>query len=171
VSVGRGHRREEDAIRGGDKAGAGDAVPPERRKIMQANRRRDTGPELAVRSELHRRGFRYRVDHPIRVGEKRPIRPDVVFGRAKVALFVDGCFWHGCPAHGTLPKETNRGYWIEKIAQNKVRDERHRLLLESDGWVVIRVWAHEEPAEVANRVEQEISLRLPSDDQHRRSRR
>lgn len=120
---------------------------------MRANKRRDTGPELALRSELHRRGRRYRVDRPIRIPGERPIRPDIVFVAPKVAVFVDGCFWHGCPEHGTLPKETNRGFWIEKIAQNKARDERQRLLLEGDGWTVLRIWAHEESSAVADEVE------------------
>ncbi|MFL5834765.1 MAG: very short patch repair endonuclease [Solirubrobacterales bacterium] len=124
---------------------------------MQANRRRDTKPELAVRSELHRRGLRFRVDRPIRVGAGRPIRPDVVFVGGKLALFVDGCFWHGCPDHGTLPQETNRSYWVEKIEQNKARDERNKTLLESAGWMVIRAWAHEEPAAVADEVEKALA--------------
>lgn len=126
---------------------------------MQSNRRRDTKPELAVRSELHRRGFRYRVDHPIRIEGERPIRPDVVFVKARVAVFVDGCFWHGCPEHGTLPKETNRSYWVEKIRQNRARDERHQQLLESNGWIVIRSWTHEPSAEVADRVERALLQR------------
>lgn len=126
---------------------------------MRANKRRDTGPELALRSELHRRGLRYRVDQPVRIGSERPVRPDVVFTRRKVAVFVDGCFWHGCPVHGTLPKKTNRGYWTEKIARNQERDRRNKLLLESDGWIVIRAWGHEEPTAVADRVERALARR------------
>jgi DNA mismatch endonuclease (patch repair protein) len=124
-------------------------VPPVRRRIMRANRRRDTGPELAIRSELHRLGFRFRVDLPIRVDGNRPIRPDIVFSKAKVAVFVDGCFWHGCPEHGTLPATTNREYWATKIGENRARDERNRRILEVDGWTVIRAWEHDEPAAVA----------------------
>jgi len=124
---------------------------------MQANKRRDTAPELALRSELHRRGFRYRVDRPIRTSGERPIRPDIVFIGPRLVVFVDGCFWHGCPEHGTLPKETNRGYWVEKIAQNKSRDQRQRELLESDGWTVLRFWAHEDPIAAAAEVEKALT--------------
>jgi DNA mismatch endonuclease (patch repair protein) len=128
-------------------------VPSIRRRIMQANRRRDTGPELAVRSELHRRGWRYRVDRPLRVASARPIRPDIVFGKAKLAVFIDGCFWHGCPQHGTLPAKTNRSFWVGKIAANKARDKRNNEALRAAGWRVIRAWTHEDPASVADRVE------------------
>jgi DNA mismatch endonuclease, patch repair protein len=124
---------------------------------MQANKRRDTAPELALRSELHRRGLRYRVDRPIRISGERPIRPDVVFVGPKVAVFVDGCFWHGCPEHGTLPKATNRRYWAEKITQNKARDQRHRALLGSNGWTVLRFWAHEDPVAAAREVEKAVA--------------
>ena len=79
---------------------------------MQANRRRDTGPERALRSELHRRGLRFRVDHPVRTGG-HTVRPDIVFSRARVAVYVDGCFWHSCPLHATLPK-SNAAYWTPK---------------------------------------------------------
>lgn len=118
---------------------------------MRANRRRDSAPELALRSALHRIGLRYRVDAPIRVGANRPIRPDVVFGPARLAVFVDGCFWHGCPIHGTR-SATRADYWGPKIADNQVRDARQERLLESAGWQVIRVWEHEDPSEAAARI-------------------
>jgi DNA mismatch endonuclease (patch repair protein) len=90
---------------------------------MRANRRRDTTPELALRSALHRTGARYRVDYPVRLPNSRPIRPDIVFTARRVAVFVDGCFWHGCPIHGTTPA-TNRDYWQSKLTTNRERDLR-----------------------------------------------
>jgi DNA mismatch endonuclease, patch repair protein len=118
---------------------------------MKSNRRRDTSTELAIRSALHAAGLRYRVDAPIRIDGARPIRPDVVFPRQRVAVFIDGCFWHGCPKHGTMPA-TNSAYWSPKIAENQKRDARNVAVLESAGWIVLRVWEHEAPAAVANRV-------------------
>ena len=128
-------------------------VSPARRAIMQANRRRDTGPELALRRLLHRRGLRYRVDFPIRPGGGRPVRPDIVFPNKRVAVYVDGCFWHGCSVHGTRPN-TNRDYWDDKIATNKRRDARTTAALEHDGWTVIRFWAHDDPETAAAHVAQ-----------------
>src|SRR4051794_28603431 len=105
----------------GARTGAWPGVPEARRKAMRANRRRDTGPELELRSALHALGLRFRVDVPIRPSEGRPVRPDVVFPRRRVAVFVDGCFWHGCPAHWTRSR-TNQGYWDEKVVANRERD-------------------------------------------------
>ncbi len=126
-------------------------VPEGRRAIMRANRRRDTGPERALRSALHMAGLRFRVDLPVRPSGHRVIRPDVVFPRRRVAIYVDGCFWHGCPIHGTQPR-TNAGYWRAKIVENQERDRRITAALEADGWTVIRFWEHEDPAEIAARV-------------------
>ena len=127
-------------------------VPDTRRRIMMANRRRDTGPELAVRRALHRRGLRYRVDVPIRViGASRAVRPDVVFPKRRVAVFIDGCWWHGCPEHGS-EAATNAGYWRAKLIANQERDARNTAQLESAGWTVIRAWSHEDPQSVADRV-------------------
>lgn len=110
---------------------------------MRGNQRRDTRPELALRSALHARGMRYRVDLPIRPATgARPIRPDIVFTRAKIAVFVDGCFWHGCPDHGTKPTR-NADYWTAKLERNIERDRRNNALLEEAGWTVIRIWEHE----------------------------
>src|SRR4051794_17312207 len=89
--------------------------PSERSANMRANRRRDTTPELDLRRSLHRLGLRYRVDFPVRDGLPRPVRPDVVFTRARLAVFVDGCFWHGCPEHGRRQGGANRSYWSPKI--------------------------------------------------------
>ena len=98
-----------------------------------------------------RKGLRFRVDLPIRVEGHRPIRPDVVFPKRRVALFIDGCFWHGCPLHGTLPA-TNAEYWVPKIAANRSRDARNTAMLEEAGWTVLRFWEHETPSNVANAV-------------------
>ena len=122
-----------------------------RSRIMKANRRSDTGPELAVRRALHARGLRFRKDFPIRVPGERAVRPDVVFTRRRVALFIDGCWWHGCPEHGTQAA-TNAEYWGPKLAENRDRDRRQTAVLKKHGWTVIRAWAHEDPAAVAARV-------------------
>lgn len=120
---------------------------------MAANRRRDTGVERAVRSRLHAEGLRFRVDFPVRPdGAARSIRPDVVFPKRRIAVFIDGCFWHGCPEHGTLPATTNADYWASKIAENRARDARHEEVLRAGGWTVVRAWEHEDPALVARRV-------------------
>src|SRR5262245_13953597 len=85
--------------------------PSDRSANMRANRRRDTKPEKAVRSILHARGRRFRVDYPIAIEGRRPIRPDIVFPRARLCVEVDGCWWHGCDAHGTRPTIANASYW------------------------------------------------------------
>jgi DNA mismatch endonuclease (patch repair protein) len=118
---------------------------------MQANKGSDTKPELALRSELHRRGLRFRKDLRLVLGGVR-VRPDVAFTRAKVAVFVDGCFWHSCPEHRTTPK-ANAGFWAAKLSQNHVRDRLQDQVLQDAGWAVVRAWEHEAPAAVADRVE------------------
>lgn len=125
------------------------ASTPASRAVMRANRRRDTKPELAVRRLVYAAGRRYRVD-------TRPLpdlnrRADLVFRSAKVAVFVDGCFWHGCPEHGTTAK-SNPEYWGPKIARNKERDCDTDRRLHAAGWTVIRVWEHDEPQIVADRI-------------------
>lgn len=110
-------------------------------KVGKGNRRTDTKPEVALRSELHRRGLRFRKDHPIRVEGRRPIRPDVVFTRARVAVFVDGCFWHRCPKHGNDPR-SNSSYWGPKLARNVERDREVNTRLAAAGWRVVRIWEH-----------------------------
>jgi DNA mismatch endonuclease (patch repair protein) len=125
------------------------ASTPGVRRGMQANRGRDTKPEMAVRRAAHAAGLRYRVDH-------RPIptlnrRADLVFTRAKVAVFVDGCFWHGCPAHHTVAK-SNAPFWAEKVRRNRERDAETDSLLADDGWTVIRVWEHEPAEAVVTRI-------------------
>lgn len=106
---------------------------------MRANRGRDTGPELAVRRALHARGLRYRVDHPLPFDRRR--RADIAFTGAKVAVYIDGCFWHGCPEHGTTPR-TNTAFWRAKIDRNRARDRDTTERLEATGWIVLRFWEH-----------------------------
>ena len=125
---------------------------------MRANRRKDTGPELALRRELHRRGLRYRVDVAPVVGLRR--RADVVFSRLRLAVFIDGCYWHGCPDHGTAHRsQANAGYWTNKIMENQSRDRDTDLRLEAAGWAVVRAWEHEPVAEAADRIEKAVLSR------------
>jgi len=119
------------------------------RRSMLGNRRRDTAPELALRSALHRLGLRFRVD--ARPVASIPRRADVVLRGDRVAVFLDGCFWHGCPTHFRAPS-TNAGYWEAKIAGNRARDAATGALLEAAGWVVVRVWEHEPVDRAARRV-------------------
>lgn len=121
---------------------------PAASKRMRANRARDTKPELRLRRELHGRGLRYRVDLPL-LGTRR--RADVAFTRAKIAIFVDGCYWHGCPLHGTSAR-SNRAFWANKIAVNQARDRDTDARLKAAGWTVLRFWEHEDPVEAANAV-------------------
>jgi DNA mismatch endonuclease (patch repair protein) len=123
----------------------------------RANRRRDTSPERALRSELHRRGLRFRVDHPISTRLRR-IRPDIAFTRARVAVFVDGCFWHACPHHGTMPKG-NAEYWEPKLAENVERDRRTNAALADEGWTVVRIWEHVPVREAADIIERALGPR------------
>lgn len=119
--------------------------------IMKGNRRVDTRPELALRSELHRRGLRFRKDGALRpAGRLRHV--DIVFPRVKLAVFVDGCFWHGCPEHGNKPR-ANTEYWSVKLARNVARDAQVNAELEDAGWTVVRVWEHEDAREAAARIE------------------
>ena len=119
------------------------------RRRMQQQRRRDTRPEVALRRALHAAGLRYRVERPVLPGMRR--RADVVFGPAKVAVFVDGCFWHLCPQHATFPR-ANADWWRDKLEGNRERDrDTDRLLLEQ-GWLPVRVWEHEDMVEAAGRI-------------------
>lgn len=118
---------------------------------MRSNRRVDTKPEARLRSALHRRGFRFRKDYPIRFAERRIVHADIAFTRKKVAVFVDGCFWHSCPEHGTMPR-SNQDYWIPKIRQNVERDRQVMDGLRNSGWCVIRIWEHIELEDAIARV-------------------
>lgn len=126
---------------------------PEALRRMQRQRRSDTRPELDLRRELHRRGLRYRVDTKVLTGLRR--RADIVFPRQKVAVFVDGCFWHACPEHGTSPK-ANAGWWQEKLDANVRRDRDTDRRLREAGWTPVRIWEHEDPIEAADLVEQHL---------------
>ncbi len=117
---------------------------------MRRNARSDTRPEMLVRSELHRRGARFRKDLPVRLAD-RVIRADIVFTRARLAVFIDGCFWHACPVHGNQPRE-NTDYWQPKLALNVARDRAVDEALIAAGWRVLRAWEHEPPASAADRI-------------------
>lgn len=114
---------------------------------MQSNRRRDTKPELAVRRLLHANGLRYRVDVALVAGLRR--RADVAFPKARIAVLIDGCYWHGCPEHGPKSFGTNVAYWTNKIAENRARDLDTTARFEAAGWRVMRFWTHTPPDEIA----------------------
>ena len=126
------------------------ATSPATRTSMLGNKRRDTKPEVALRSALHAAGLRFRKDYRLDLDGVR-FRPDIVFTRAKVAVFVDGCFWHSCPSHGTRPTR-NADYWLPKLERNVARDREQDAALAAHGWLSLRVWEHEVPDEVARRV-------------------
>jgi DNA mismatch endonuclease (patch repair protein) len=134
------------------------ATTPGIRRRMQLQREHDTGPELRLRRELHRRGLRYRLHLPVVPGTRRR-RVDIVFPRSKVAVFVDGCFWHGCPEHGQRQHDLNGWYWPTKITGNRARDVDTDRRLDNYGWTVVRVWEHEPVAEAADRVEATVRSR------------
>ena len=125
------------------------AASPEVRASMRGNRGRDTRPERHLRAVLHAHGLRYRVSTRPLPGLRRTA--DVVFPKARVAVFVDGCYWHGCPEHHR-PATKNSSFWQAKIADNRRRDEETNRALAEEGWAVIRCWEHDEPEEVAERV-------------------
>jgi len=124
---------------------------------MEANRRVDTGPERLLRSKLHARGLRFRKDRRLELDGRR-VRPDVVFGRHQVAVFVDGCFWHRCPVHSTHPR-ANADFWQAKFERTVARDRADDAALEAAGWSVVRLWEHEDPIVAADRIE--AALRRP----------
>nr|WP_155073070.1 very short patch repair endonuclease [Streptomyces taklimakanensis] len=119
------------------------------RARMSRQRSRDTEVELALRRALHASGLRYRVHRRPVKGVRR--EADIVFGPARVAVFVDGCFWHGCPQHATWPKN-NAEFWRRKIEGNRTRDLDTDARLADAGWAAVRVWEHEDPAEAAARI-------------------
>ncbi|PPJ28319.1 very short patch repair endonuclease [Nocardia nova] len=123
---------------------------------MARQRRTGTAPETALRTELHRRGLRYFVDRAPLPGLRR--RADLVFPRRKVAVYVDGCFWHCCPEHATYPRN-NAQWWAEKLAGNVARDRDTDARLAAAGWLVVRVWEHEESVAAADRVQSALSDR------------
>ena len=117
---------------------------PEILIIETSNRRRDTKPEMAIRRLLHARGYRYRVDFAPWSNKRR--RADIVFTRRRLAVFIDGCFWHGCPEHGTIPV-SHADYWEPKLAKNRERDAETTAMAEAEGWRVLRIWEHVPPEE------------------------
>jgi DNA mismatch endonuclease (patch repair protein) len=121
-----------------------------RSRNMQAIRRVDTKPEIRLRALLHGRGFRFRKDLRIDLDGVR-VRPDIAFTRKRVAVFVDGCFWHLCPVHGRQPK-INDWYWGPKLRRTVERDKAATSALEAAGWAVVRVWEHEPVEEAASRI-------------------
>lgn len=128
---------------------------PETRRRMQGTRRTGTGCELSVRAALRGHGLRFRVDWPI-VGTRR--RADIAFIGSKVAVFVDGCFWHACPNHATWPK-TNSAWWRAKIEGNVLRDRSTDAHLRAAGWIVLRFWEHADATRAASRIVSVVSQR------------
>jgi DNA mismatch endonuclease (patch repair protein) len=140
------------------------AAPPSSspavRAVMQGNRSTGSKPEAELRSALHRRGLRFRKN--ARPGRGLP-RADILFPRAKLAVFVDGCFWHRCPIHGVSPK-TNSPYWRAKLDRNVSRDRRNTRDLAEAGWTVVRIWEHEDPRDAADEIAQIYALGKASSD-------
>jgi DNA mismatch endonuclease (patch repair protein) len=132
------------------------ASTPEARRRMQSVRQKNTSAESALRRELHARGLRYRLQVPVLTKPRRVA--DFAFIGLRVAVFVDGCFWHGCPDHATWPKR-NAEFWRAKIEANRARDNDTDERLRAEGWKVIRVWAHEDPKVAAGRIAQILERR------------
>jgi DNA mismatch endonuclease (patch repair protein) len=135
-------------------------VPPSagRRRNMQAIRSRDTGPEVAIRRLLHARGLRYRVHHAPLASLRR--RADIVFTRRRIAVFIDGCFWHACPEHGHAVR-TNSDYWSPKLLRNVERDRETDAVLIAAGWTVLRFWEHLAPERVAQEIADVVAAASP----------
>lgn len=128
---------------------------------MRRQKRRDTGCEIAVRRLLHASGIRYRVDFRPLPDER--FRVDIGWKARKLAVFIDGCFWHGCPEHGTLPK-SNTQWWQDKLTANADRDLRSTEVLRSRGWTVLRFWEHEDPDQVVGIIRTHLRRSTASDD-------
>ncbi|MER7764040.1 very short patch repair endonuclease [Streptomyces sp. NPDC097619] len=128
------------------------------RARMSRQRSRDTDIELNLRRSLHAAGFRYRVHRRPLKGVRR--EADILFGPARVAVFVDGCFWHGCPEHATWPKN-NAAFWREKIEKNRARDEDTDARLAAAGWLAVRIWEHESAEPAAARIAELVRARRP----------
>jgi len=137
---------------------AGNPIPSSEAalKRMQAAKPRDTAPEKALRSALYKKGLRFRVD--VKPVKELNRRADIVFRSAKVAVFVDGCFWHGCPIHGTQAK-ANATFWRNKITQNQKRDANTTKRLREADWKVIRVWEHENVEKASQKLNNTIRKR------------
>lgn len=124
---------------------------------MDAVRRTDTKPEIALRRYRHAQGLRFRKDHRLDLPGGRA-RPDIVFTRRKVAVFVDSCFWHVCLVHGREPT-SNEWYWTPKLRRNVERDREQDVLLTAEGWAVVRIWEHEPIEDAARRVAEIVEAR------------
>src|SRR5262245_2323979 len=127
------------------------ASSPSVRLSMQHNRPRDSRPELALRSAAHRLGLRFRVH--VRPIPRLRRTGDLVFTRSKVVVFLDGCYWHGCADHYYAPR-TNSDFWNKKLQENRARDSETDRLLAAEGWLVLRVWEHEDPEAAALNIRQ-----------------
>lgn len=128
---------------------------PEVSRRMAKVRQKGTDAEVALRRAMHRIGLRYRIDYEVL---RKPRRvADIAFPGRKIAIFVDGCFWHGCPEHATWPKR-NADFWRQKIEANRQRDTDTNERLRSIGWTVLRFWSHESPAEAAKAVERMVAI-------------
>lgn len=132
------------------------ASSPGVRRSMRSNKGRDTKPELALRRAVHAQGLRYFVNRRPINGVRRTA--DLVFPRVKVAVFLDGCFWHGCPDHATIAK-TNAEFWSQKLERNRERDRETDRLLAEHGWLPVRIWEHEDVASASERVVRVVALR------------
>ena len=124
------------------------------RRRMQSVRQKNTSAESALRRELHARGLRYRIHVSVLTKPRRVA--DVAFSGLRVAVFVDGCFWHGCPEHASWPSH-NAELWKKKIDDNRARDAETTQRLVQAGWRVVRIWEHEQPGDAADRVEAELA--------------
>lgn len=142
---------------------------PGRSRNMAAIRRRDTKPEVSLRSALHRLGYRFRKDFPIRV-EGKLVRPDIAFTKRRVAVFVDGCFWHSCPEHGRQPG-VNGEYWSPKLEGNARRDGEQTAALQAAGWSVLRFWEHESIDATLATILQKLAVPVTTDRTKERMRR
>ncbi|MGH2910913.1 MAG: very short patch repair endonuclease [Solirubrobacteraceae bacterium] len=125
------------------------------RRAMRGNRRVDTLPEVRLRQLLHASGFRFRKDYRVAEGDIQ-VRADIVFPRQRLAVFIDGCYWHGCPEHCRMPAR-NAEYWEAKIARNRARDTRVTKSLTDNDWRVLRIWEHEQAALAVLRVQEALS--------------
>lgn len=133
---------------------------PEVSERMSKVRNKDTAAEMAIRRELHSRGYRYRVN--LRIPEAGRSRPDIAFTKQRIAVFIDGCFWHKCPEHATFPK-TNEQWWADKLDVNVQRDRSIDEGLTDAGWTVVRVWEHEEPREAGDKIAEAVNRSTRSD--------
>jgi DNA mismatch endonuclease, patch repair protein len=133
-------------------------TPAQRSRCMARVRSKHSGPEIRLRKALWAKGLRYRLHQPL------PGRPDMLFVRARVAVFVDGCFWHGCPEHHTEPK-TNSEFWRQKLQANRARDNRVNDELQTAGWTVVRLWQHTVDSNIQNAVDT-IILEVRGQHQH-----